>query len=426
MKRIFAIVLIVALMSALLVVPAAAVGEIDDSMTFIFELSASTADAPDTWSGSIEIEPGDEITVRVVLRRTDDTQAYKATTTQLDLRYNTAHFELVSGTLTANAGFAALELGNGRLRVSRLVPLTTTEQFDAEFVIATFKLKAIEEANTTIAFLEDWTDVITATADKYFSTVSNLSVKIGDAPADPGTTDPGGNTGGYVSPEPAPRPEGGGFYSTDGEDYDILIGDDEFQVPLSAFARQFDDLPSEHWAYEYVQFLVEKGVVSGISDTSFAPSSNVTRAQFITMLARMSGDDLPEYDGSFTDVPYDEYYTGAVAWAIANNVTVGTSDTTFSPNANITRQDMAVMVIRFAASKGYGFASVNTKATFSDNADINDYAQEAVSTLQQANIINGYTDGSFRPLNNATRAEAAKIMAFIYYSIYPETAEAAE
>jgi hypothetical protein len=107
------------------------------------------------------------------------------------------------------------------------------------------------------------------------------------------------------------------------------------------------------------------------------------------------------------------YYERAVAWGVKNNVVKGVSETSFSPNSPILRQEIAAMILRYAAYKNFSFPQINAPAAFKDSAQIHGYAKEPVSVMQQADIINGYEDGSFRPLNNATRAEAAKMLAVL-------------
>jgi len=184
-------------------------------------------------------------------------------------------------------------------------------------------------------------------------------------------------------------------------------------TPIAAI--RFVDVTQDHWAFEYVEYLAQKGFVTGKTSTIFAPSDPITRAEFVTILARMSGDSLPVYSGPFQDVEDFAYYAQAVAWAIQAGVTVGTSEITFSPNNHITRQEMAAMILRYAKFRNFELAQVNEAIIFSDQEQIHQFALEAVSLMQRADIINGYPDGSFRPLGSATRAEAAKMFSLLHF-----------
>ena len=179
----------------------------------------------------------------------------------------------------------------------------------------------------------------------------------------------------------------------------------------------FTDVPSSHWAYQYVEYLARRGYVKGKSATLYAPNDPITRAEFVTILARMEGAAETDYSGPFTDVVSGSYYAGAVDWAVKAGVTVGTSATTFSPNRTISRQEIAAMLARYVTYKLVTLVAYNQPISFSDEAQIAAYAKEYVKNMQTADVINGYPDGSFKPLNNATRAEAAKMLALVHYLI---------
>lgn len=178
-------------------------------------------------------------------------------------------------------------------------------------------------------------------------------------------------------------------------------------------AKAFADVPETHWAVSYIKDLTEKGVLNGKSETEFAPEDNITRAEFAAILSRMSGDELPAADGTFIDVANDAWYAANVAWAVKAGVVKGVSETEFAPNANITRQDMAVMIERYAAYKAYTFESKNAVVNFADEGEISEYARRAVNTMQEAGIIAGMGENTFAPLSFATRAQAAKMLSLL-------------
>ena len=218
---------------------------------------------------------------------------------------------------------------------------------------------------------------------------------------------------------PPVTPGDGGSDGGGGEPPLISIGDDDTPTAAPDFPR-FDDAGEEHWAYLYVEYMAKLGFINGKTTNLFFPSDAITRGEFVTILARMSGEALPEYASEFEDVHASDFFAGAVAWAGKNGVTLGTSDTTFSPHEKIKRQDIAVMLVRYSSYRGFRFAQVQEPVTFTDGAEISDYAAEAVRTIQQANMINGYEDGSFRPAGNATRAESSKLLSLIHYAMFPE------
>ena len=200
---------------------------------------------------------------------------------------------------------------------------------------------------------------------------------------------------------------------------EIIIDDEEIALAAPDIPR-FEDVQADHWAYLFVEYLAGLGFVNGKTNTLFYPGDSITRAEFVTILARMSGENLPAAGGKFKDVSEGAYYAQAVAWAVSAGITKGTSETTFSPNSLITREQIATMIARYATYKGYSFGVVNTARAFTDQNRISEYARESVLAMQQANIISGYNDGSFKPASNATRAESSKILALIHHAMYPE------
>lgn len=176
-----------------------------------------------------------------------------------------------------------------------------------------------------------------------------------------------------------------------------------------------------HWAQTDIEYLANRNVIKGMTADTFQPNGNITRAQFVTLLMELAAAERTTNSSSaFGDVSPNAWYAEAVNWAVENNITQGYAAANggklFSPDANITRQDMAVMMSRYideVAKKS--LILKDKKMNFADSAKISAYAAEAISELQQAGLINGKTgtDGntSFDPMGRLTRAEAAKIIA---------------
>ena len=161
---------------------------------------------------------------------------------------------------------------------------------------------------------------------------------------------------------------------------------------------------ASHWAYSYINALAARGVINGYPDGNFHPEAQITRADFVVMLSRLSGESLPEYDGRFKDVTADKYYAKAVTWAASAGITLGYGAGDFRPAALISRQEMAAMLYRYADYMKIALPE-GTELSFSDSASIADYARGPVAAMSLAGIINGYPDGSFKPAGNASRAE---------------------
>ncbi len=172
-------------------------------------------------------------------------------------------------------------------------------------------------------------------------------------------------------------------------------------------ATELSDIQS-HWAKDYINKLYIAYMVNGNTETTFAPDIDITRAEFCQILYKISGQTS---DGSenFTDVNVGDWFANAVAWAVNNGITMGTTDTTFSPYAKITREQMATMIYRYATLVGAEW-TILAEAGFIDKAEISTYANYQVNWAAEKGIITGYPDGSFAPKAEATRAEAVVML----------------
>ena len=176
---------------------------------------------------------------------------------------------------------------------------------------------------------------------------------------------------------------------------------------------RFSDVPETYWGYSAIQKLVALQVVNGTGNGTFEPEKSVTRAEFVTMLSRLSGDAPGQGSARFRDVAQDAWYASAVAWAVENGITTGTSETTFAPDAPISRQDIAVMLYRFLNARGISLNKGGTAGQFLDVNEISSYAAEAVEYVRRSGVVNGRPDGSFAPLDSASRAETCSMLAGI-------------
>lgn len=168
------------------------------------------------------------------------------------------------------------------------------------------------------------------------------------------------------------------------------------------------------WYEESVNFLAARNIIKGKEKGLFAPNDNITRAEFVQILANLAGADLSKYTTSFfDDVNTDDWFNGAVQWAYESGIAYG-SNGKFNPNANITRQDMAVMLNQYIVKvAGYTLEKVNEPVVFDDDSEIAEYAKAAVAAMQEAGIISGKGNNMFDPKANATRAEASCMIALI-------------
>ena len=171
----------------------------------------------------------------------------------------------------------------------------------------------------------------------------------------------------------------------------------------------FTDVTEGDWFYDAVRYAYETGLMDGVGDSLFAPNSETTRAQLVTILYRLEGE--PEVSGTsgFTDVEAGTWYTDAVAWAAANGIVNGTTDTTFAPGEDITREQLVTVLYRYAESKGYDVSASADLSGYPDAGQVQDYAQPAMAWAVAEGIVEG-VDGTLNPAGNATRAQIATIL----------------
>jgi hypothetical protein len=170
---------------------------------------------------------------------------------------------------------------------------------------------------------------------------------------------------------------------------------------------RFPDVDPDQWYAAGILFCLNEGLMNGVSDTSFAPGGAASRAMVVTMLWRLDGEKQGAPSG-FGDVPEDAWYRAAVDWATEAGIVNGTSATTFSPDAPVTREQLAAILYRYAAAKGWGFAGEwDYPLPYSDASQIAPYAREAMAWMTMNGIVGGMGDGTLAPGSGATRAQIA-------------------
>ena len=172
----------------------------------------------------------------------------------------------------------------------------------------------------------------------------------------------------------------------------------------------FTDVKDTDWFYPELIYAVDNELINGTSATTFSPSDPMTRAQFVTVVGRAMCA-APATGSKFIDVPANSYYTSYVYWAVENGIVNGTSSNTFSPDSNITRQDMATIIGRLINK--FGFELPTGKAAvsqFKDADQISGYAKESVEMLREAGILKGDTAGYLNPKAEMTRAEGMAVL----------------
>lgn len=171
----------------------------------------------------------------------------------------------------------------------------------------------------------------------------------------------------------------------------------------------FTDVSSSAWYADAVRYVYKNGMMNGTSDTEFSPNATTNRAMLVTILHRL--ENTPSAAASsFTDVVSGSYYADAVNWAAANGIVNGITATSFAPNTAITREQMATILYRYAQYKGYDVSASNNLSAYTDAANISSYATTAMQWANAEGLITGNTTTTLNPTGNATRAEVATIL----------------
>ena len=193
-----------------------------------------------------------------------------------------------------------------------------------------------------------------------------------------------------------------GWEKADGKDDEEADGEEP----------SFDDVLPDNWAYEAVEYVNEKGLMSGVGGGSFSPGQPTTRGMLVTILYRMEGE--PEYENTgtirFTDVNDDAWYAKGVYWAAENGIVKGVGDGRYLPEDPVTREQMAAIFHRYAGYKGYDVTAQGDLSAFTDAASVGDWAREALIWAVDKELINGMGDGTVNPRGTATRAQTAAIL----------------
>lgn len=192
---------------------------------------------------------------------------------------------------------------------------------------------------------------------------------------------------------------------------DAMGGDKPPEMPGGETTLPFTDVSSDHWAYNDIVDIYNAGLMTGTASDAFSPELSINRAMIVSILYRLE-DEPAVSDSGFTDVADDAWYAQAVAWAKANNIVSGYSDTTFGPEDVLTREQFAAILYRYAAYKGYD-------TTITDGADLNAYTDansisdgfdNVVLWANNKGYINGMTTTTLAPQGTTTRAQAAAIL----------------
>ena len=174
----------------------------------------------------------------------------------------------------------------------------------------------------------------------------------------------------------------------------------------------FDDVPEDAWYKSAVDTVVEKGLMNGVGEKEFAPDDLTTRATIVTILWRMNGSPVPADTAPFSDLT-QEWYKGAIDWAYKNGIVNGVSDTSFAPDTALSRDGIVTILYRFYFTNGGKPVEIADLSAYSDADGISTWAKDAFSWAVSCGIVGG-SDGKLRPADSVSRAELAAMIVRFY------------
>lgn len=335
----------------------------------------------------------------------------------IDTGYVSAAKKTVTVELTADC-----DTTNGLLEITYNPRLLTLVSADGEALLQSVN----DDGNGRIIFGYAGRDAISEGEElatlvfSYHHAVLNTDITVTtleDGDTNPGTEDTitlrSGSSGGITPPRPTEpekpeKPEKPDV--TEPEKPDVTEPEDTHDTTCPS--RFFTDLSSSAWYHEYADYVIGEGLMTGASDTTFAPNAALTRAMLVTTLYRAEKEPAVTGADTFTDVVSGSWYEKAVIWAAANGIVTGYGDGRFGPGDPITRQQLAAILWRFAQYKGYDVrANGTTMPDFVDRGQIASWAGEAVSWAYSRGVLTGKDGNVLDPTGGATRMEAAAMLA---------------
>lgn len=326
--------------------------------------------------------------------------------------YNQPNVSVAAISVNGDNGASTITTKDGTLQmIARVSPDNATEK-SVTWSVTNGTGSATINASGLLSAKTNGTVTVKAAAKDGSNVVSNgLTVTI-SGQSSGSTGQPGAPTGGGTQPGTAITPggittTGGGITTGSG----VTTGNNSGE---GTTAPVFADMSKHQWAKAAVEALQAEGIITGTSETTFNPGKNISRADFLVLLVKALKLDVKITD-NFSDVSKDAYYYNAVAIAKKLGITTGTGDNKFNPKAEISRQDMMVLVVKALKIAGVDIetGSVDDLAKYKDASKISGYAQDAIATLVKEGIIQG-SGNNLNPNNNLTRAEAAVVIYKIY------------
>ena len=213
------------------------------------------------------------------------------------------------------------------------------------------------------------------------------------------------------------KPPGQDNTGTGGSNVTNDLDDDETALSQAPWSDQFTDVKSGDWYYDAVKYAFENGLMNGTSATTFSPNTAATRAMLVTVLYRYEGEPAVTAANIFSDAADGQWYTNAIIWAAENGIVEGYGNGRFGTNDNITREQVATILMRYAEWKEVDISSAADLDSYSDAPQISPWAQGAMKWAVGADLINGRSAAQLAPKGTTTRAEVATLLLRLFENI---------
>ncbi|MBQ2768025.1 MAG: S-layer homology domain-containing protein [Clostridia bacterium] len=381
------------------------------------------------------VAAGDVITVFFTLERTDSAEPYTMYAFQNEISYDASFFELVEGSLFLKDGITARDLDardHHRELYMNYISFSGGAQWAAKTIIGSFQLRVIAENGVSVIRCLDYgvsqndgKDRYTATADNITVTVSNNCSVVFDSRSGSAVPSQTVALNTPIVKPTDPTRQGYTFtgWYTDVDCTTLWLFDQGVSANLHLYAGwkertdsgtvvtlPFADVPPESWFYDSVCYVYRIGLMNGVSDTLFSPDSGASRAMIVTILWRLEKSPVAVSAVKFADVADGMWYSKAIDWASANGIVDGYGDGKFGPNDPITREQMAVILWRYAKFKKKDVGVSTNLAVYTDADQIGSYAIVPMQWACGVGLICGVEENVLSPKTGATRAQMATIL----------------
>ena len=392
--------------------------------TFDFRLSADDLDTK-------LVSNGDVITVTLNLNRTDSNDAYTMYAMQDEIVYDPEFFELVEGSERVFTDVRTTDImlrGHRRAFYMNYLSLAGGSKWNARQQVGTFQLKVI--GTSGVSRISNTEYLVSRQGSSLGSTAQGVTVIISDQCTVKFDTNGGSEVSAQIVPlgglvtRPTDPVRAGYTFAGWYRDVDCTslwdFNSSRVEQNLYLFAKWvkdgsavrpiYRDVTPGDWFYDAVNYVSEKGLMNGVGNGLFAPQMDTSRAMIVTILWRLEGSPYSTVPMTFQDVSGSQWYAEAIRWAAANGIVTGYNAAAFGPNDKITREQMATILYRYSAYKGYDVSTQANLSTYVDAASVGSWAQAGMAWANARGLISGMPGNKLEPQGSAVRCQTATIL----------------